>query len=228
LILPTYLTDKPGNKIELKQDDFKVTSNADPIVLKISPSSKAYGSYQGWVLVRTGETLLTSFSITAETQPLIMVATLWVLIGIFLSLTLWELIKYVKRKEAECKENDLQIEAQSVTAEVTSLRSVRFGPIYTSEVDRLNAIAFKKMQESALWGQVAVGLKERWSKWRSLVKIIILQFGSIAFGIAIGFLGIYNNTAVTNLLVIGVQEILILLGLGLGIGSLKELVDKTA
>jgi hypothetical protein len=227
LILPTYLTDKQGNKVELIKDDFKLISNGDPIVLKISPASNASGSYDGWVLVRTHKSLLSSFPITAETRPLTMVATLWVLVGIFVSLTLWELIKYVRRKEAECKKKALQKEAEESIAQVTRLRTfVNLGGRADYDVDRLNAVAFEKLQESALWGQIADGLEKRWSKWKSFVKIIILEFGSIAFGIAIGFLGIYNNANVTNPLVIGIQEVLVLVGLGLGIGSLKEFVDK--
>ena len=155
-----------------------------------------------------------------------MVATLWVLIGIFVSLTLWELIKYAKRKEAECQKKTLEGEAHININRATTLSLNLKGPMDYSEIGRLNAAAFEKLKESAHWAHIAVALEKRWSKWRSFFKIIILEFGSIAFGIAIGFLGIYNNATVTNLLVIGIQEVIVLLGLGLGIGSLKEFVDK--
>jgi hypothetical protein len=228
-IFPTYLTDKKGNEVDLKNGDFKLISNADPVLLKISLSSNASGSYDGWVLVRSQKSLLSSFPITAETQPLIMIATLWVLVGIFVSLTLWELIKYVKRKEAECNKKKLEQKADEYIVEATRLHSMpstRGIRVNYFEIDRVEALAFETLQESALWGQIAAGFENRWSKWKSFVKILILEFGSISFGIAIGFLGIYNNASVTNMLVIGVQEIAILLGLGLGIGSLKEFVDK--
>ena len=226
-IHPTYLAGQKGNELILQGDDFKVISNAEPIVLKISPSSEKSGSYDGWVLIRTDKSLLTSISITAETEPLMLLATLWVLVGIFLSLTLWELIKYFKRKEAESKKKALQEEANTLTTQVTDLR-VAGAPDISAQyyIDILNTDVFQKLQESAIWGEIASNLSSRWSKWKSFFRIIILEFGTIAFGIAVGLLGIYSNASVTNLLSIGVHEILILLGLGLGIGSLKELIDK--
>lgn len=57
-------------------------------------------------------------------------------------------------------------------------------------------------------------------------KIIITEFGSAIFGISLGIFGLLSNDFVLGLRTVGPFEIFVLFGLGLGIGSLKEFVDK--
>ena len=49
---------------------------------------------------------------------------------------------------------------------------------------------------------------------------------SAGFGIAVTLIGVLNNALVTELQAIGSIEILTLIGIGLGVGSLKEIVDR--
>lgn len=57
-------------------------------------------------------------------------------------------------------------------------------------------------------------------------KIVSAEIGSVAFGILTGIIGLANNTYVTNLVEINSIDSVILLGIGLGIGSLKGFVDR--
>lgn len=56
----------------------------------------------------------------------------------------------------------------------------------------------------------------------------ILNIGSAFFGILVGLLALVNNDYVTGLRVIDFNAIVVLFGLGLGIGSLKEFVGKAS
>jgi hypothetical protein len=61
---------------------------------------------------------------------------------------------------------------------------------------------------------------------QKMLNETIQTIGTILFGIAVSGLGLFNNGYVTTLHNIGSQETLVLLGIGLGIGSLKDFVDK--
>jgi hypothetical protein len=68
--------------------------------------------------------------------------------------------------------------------------------------------------------------QERLSTKKGKARIAIIDIGSAGFGMAVTFLALFNNPFVTNLQVIDSIEIWTLFGIGLGIGSLKEIVDK--
>jgi hypothetical protein len=59
-----------------------------------------------------------------------------------------------------------------------------------------------------------------------VLKNIILDIGMIAFGIALGFTTLFDNPFITGVHNLGIIEIIVLIGIGLGIGSLKEIVIK--
>jgi hypothetical protein len=49
----------------------------------------------------------------------------------------------------------------------------------------------------------------------------------IVFGVGIGLTTLVDNSFITGIHSLGVVEVLILIGIGLGIGSLKEIVYKS-
>ncbi len=57
-------------------------------------------------------------------------------------------------------------------------------------------------------------------------KIAIAEFGSAFFGFSLGVFGLFTNDYILGLRDIQGLEILVLFGFGLGIGSLKEFVDR--
>jgi hypothetical protein len=60
-----------------------------------------------------------------------------------------------------------------------------------------------------------------------LIKGFILDAGTILFGIALGIIALPTDEFINSLHAIGPYEALILIGIGLGIGSLKEFLPKT-
>jgi hypothetical protein len=57
-------------------------------------------------------------------------------------------------------------------------------------------------------------------------RIAIIDIITAGFGVAIALIGVLSNALVIELQAIGDIEILTLVGIGLGVGSLKEIVDK--
>lgn len=60
-----------------------------------------------------------------------------------------------------------------------------------------------------------------------VIKNFILDAGTILFGIALGIIALPTNEFINSLHGIGPSEALILIGIGLGIGSLKEFLPKS-
>lgn len=90
--------------------------------------------------------------------------------------------------------------------------------IVTAEVNR--QAADRKSQQIENYKSRSLRSRSLWS------KIIVTEFGSAMFGISLGIFGLLSNDFVLGLRIIGLFEITVLFGLGLGIGSLKEFVDK--
>jgi hypothetical protein len=68
--------------------------------------------------------------------------------------------------------------------------------------------------------------KKRLSDNKGRVRVAIVDIATAGFGLAIAFIGLLSNPFVTDILTIDFYEKLVLIGLGLGIGSAKEIVDK--
>ncbi len=60
----------------------------------------------------------------------------------------------------------------------------------------------------------------------TIPKILLIELLSVLLGIAIALFGVLYNESVTSVQVLGTYELIVLIGIGLATGSLKELVDK--
>ena len=60
----------------------------------------------------------------------------------------------------------------------------------------------------------------------TIPKILLIELLSVLLGIAIALFGVLYNESVTSVQVLGTYEVIVLIGIGLATGSLKELVDK--
>ena len=60
----------------------------------------------------------------------------------------------------------------------------------------------------------------------TIPKIVLIELFSILLGIAVALFGVLYKESVTGVLVLGAYEVMVLIGIGLAAGSLKELVDK--
>jgi hypothetical protein len=68
--------------------------------------------------------------------------------------------------------------------------------------------------------------EERLSGTKGKARVAIINIATAVFGLAVAFIGLLSNPFVTNLLTTDSYEKIVLIGLGLGIGSAKEIVDK--
>lgn len=60
----------------------------------------------------------------------------------------------------------------------------------------------------------------------TIPKIVLIELFSILLGIAVALFGVLYNESVIGVLILGAYEVMVLIGIGLAAGSLKELVDK--
>jgi hypothetical protein len=126
------------------------------------------------------------------------IALVWVVIGILTSIIFWEIVKYL----AQVKKTD------------DDYPNVQ-GPTGYQDRSKHRSQKLSKYVEQRFASKTAP-------------RITIIDVGTIGFGIAVGFLALLSQGYVTGIRVINPLNIFALVGLGLGIGSLRELVDKAA
>jgi hypothetical protein len=211
----------------------KITKDPKIVDIEID-NSIVPGTYSGWIIFLTGQNA-TSIPLTASTQPIFDIAIGWVIVGILASVGFWELVKYadIRRNEAIEKEsigraNDLNrqlrerygTDAYRLTTTLANDRAV--AKVYQEAQDqiRMNIVTAANARSDIKKAQ------ERLATSKGKARVAIIDIGSAGFGIALAFLALFNDAFVTNLQVIDSIEIWTLFGIGLGVGSLKEIVDK--
>jgi hypothetical protein len=188
------------------------------------PKLQYPGSYEGWIFVSGKDNV--PFPVTLVTEPKVIVALLWVIIGILTSIIFWEIINYINQvKKAQTNpqinEEDAWKVAQDTRTHVETVKKVAQNqlvtnlPAQTREMIKQNII--KKHLEK---------YQDRRLTSKAFVRVSIIDLGTIIFGMAVGFLALLGQNYVTTMRVIGTVEVLAPIGLGLGIGSLREFVNK--
>ena len=177
---------------------------------------------QGYFMVRSPVTKgnqTFSIPLALQTLPMINRAILWVLVGIFMALGFWEVFKYLdKRLTQTGAENEIRGARIEVPRKITAATDILGIENFLKSVGHVQSVATKMAKAEAL--------ESRYATPQSTAKIGILQIGSVALGIAVAYIGLLNNDYVANIRAIGFQDAIVLIGLGLGIGSLKEIFDK--
>lgn len=177
-------------------------SKGEPKVVNVSIKNIQPGEYSGAIIFSGNSTV--SVPIKVATEPLIINAFLWVLLGILLSVILWELINYLTYQQHKNIYNQKKQELK-LGREQEPIQKCK-------ELDA-------KMQKHTLWHQ------HRWSP-AGLTKQTIYIIGSAGFALSIGVISLFTNDYVTGQLVIDPIEIVVLIGIGLGAGSFKEFVNR--
>jgi hypothetical protein len=217
----TKLTIKPNNTI---------VADAKLYNIKVPPLQNP-GSYQGWIFVSGKDNI--PIPVTVATEPKVVVALLLVIIGIFTSIIFWEIIKYVDQLKKAQTEPDIQGKPNIVDSIAAKVKSdaaqvmnvaqnrMREQPNLNTEEGRLTKTIQNHITEEQLNNYLNKKLTSK-----AFVKVSIIDLGTIGFGIAVGFLALLSQGYVTGIRVIGTTEVLALVGLGLGIGSLREFLNK--
>jgi hypothetical protein len=224
-IFASTLTDKNGKKLESRNIKFN-DSTTLPIInsaggwktirFEIDDYALERGSFQGWIILSGQET--NYVPITISTKPILLVAIILVLIGVFSSICIWEVIRYYKFKSTDNTKNSLtQLLNQDEFNVALAPRERK-----ESVSQNRNIVEQEIIQHNV---QIAKYRTRNQEAGKSTFRITLIESVSALVGVAIGLFTLLNDSYVTGLLDIGAYETIILFGIGLGAGSLKELVD---
>jgi hypothetical protein len=210
-----------GNKIDaasiilsdISSPNIITPENPRTIGLSID-SNLTPGIYQGTLFVRDG-TSIAAVAINLDVKPLSAKPILIVVDGITLSIVLWKVIAYLNSLYPE-------VEVTNEVVEEVINRKDRFSAIDRLDaIDRLGARALRH-HEMRSKGPFAYATKKPVA-----YKNLILDIGTIIFGIGLGIIGLPTTETIINIHSIGGWQVLSLIGIGLGIGSLKEFISKS-
>jgi hypothetical protein len=168
----------------------------------ISVTNPSSGKFLGWIYL-TGSNEFT-IPISLSTEPKIIQAMFLIVIGVLVAIILWELFFIADREHS----NGL---VKSWSNELPNAATAR--------QNELNAEIQKKNDRIK-------HINNRYSDPNSKTKILTFDLAAITFGIIAGLVGLLNNNYVYGLSEITMVDVGILLGIGLGIGSTKGLVDR--
>jgi hypothetical protein len=142
-----------------------------------------------------GEELI-AVPLTAETDPLFLIAIWWVTAGVLISIGTWEIATFFDRRRT-AKQYAL----------LTNNKNIN-----TARLDIITARKIKLDTHLATPGEAT--------------QFTLVNFFTIVFGIAAFYLGLLSNPDVMGLQTISQFDIYSLIGIGLGIGSLGGFINK--
>jgi hypothetical protein len=215
----------PTNILFNMETAYSFKAKKFPEIIQLSVPNLQTGQYSGWLYINGAEDYIVP--ITISTDAKIIQAVTVVVIGVLLSIAFWEIYFYfsaiVKRKNEE----EIRIEANSIESQYLPAPAINaiaaVGPIpqdlinIQSEVQDLRNIADSKDAS-------ATKIENRYLE--NAAKIFTADVATVGFGILTGLIGLFSNNYVIGLIDLGTNDVIILIGIGLAIGSLKGLVDK--
>jgi hypothetical protein len=211
-IFSSMLATRTGKII--KQDDILFGANTTlkignassmPIITSISVENGKIdpGDYHGWMYVGSGIPI--AFPVTVSTEPRVVQAIIIIIIGILASISFWEIALYLDRMRNEGMLNtDANIKRLGFMP--AGLQSSKRFEIKKKAISRVDVLSKRYTTNAHI--------------------VFSLDAASIGFGIATGFIGLLNTGYVTTILDISSLSALTLLGYGIGIGSLKQLIES--
>lgn len=195
---------------------YTIRSNGEfPIrIYDVDANDLKSGKYDGFLYIKDGD--LVSIPIVLSTEPKTSLAIALVIIGVLLSIIFWELFFIVTEKLK--KKGAIEMEALAGQFQRNLERNPAIlRPDVQIDMDGLRQRAYRDRI-------TAYKISNRY-----LLRgptIVSAEIATVIFGIIIGLIGLASNSYVTNIIEFNEINITILIGIGLGIGSLKGLVDK--
>jgi hypothetical protein len=155
------------------------------------------GLYQGSLFVKDGVDVAT-IAIELDVKPPITKPMIIIVDGIAISIVLWKLIAYYNRL---------------------------YSPKDNKKNDRVNV--YQGLYRNRANMGMSMSGAVHYAVFREVfVKNLVLDAGTIIFGIGLALIGLPTNEAVLNIRTISDLDFLTLIGIGLGIGSLKEVISR--
>lgn len=177
----------------------------EPTRISLITSATKPGLFQGLMLfTESKNSTLTSIPLTLSSDTVTNYAVIWILVGVFSSFIFWEFIKVNQKKVVRKK----------------------LGPLQSQTNLLHNGALAENMVARVKYERIDDYLRKRYSTKAGAGRIAFVDIVSVAFGVGVGFIGLLNNDYVTSLRLITLEVMIVLFGIGLGIGSIKELVDK--
>jgi hypothetical protein len=127
---------------------------------------------------------------------------------------------------SEVNEVRTKAEQVKILSQIAEIASDDIAEKETHRQNKLQTVAETNMMAAATVKAKIVAANERLANKKQRTRVAIIDIVSAGFGITVALTGVLSNTFVTNLQIIGELEILTLFGIGLGVGSLKEIVDR--
>ena len=146
------------------------------------------GEYNGRIFFVSNYT--TSIPFKIATEPLLIDALLWVLVGILISVISWEVINH--------------------------LTTIHIRAISKDYIESNKELGHKLARYEKRWAGVGLA--------RQTIYII----GSAGFAMSVGIVSLFANDFVTGQRAIDFIDIIAFIGIGMGIGSIKEFVDRAS
>jgi hypothetical protein len=222
------LTDRSGKILDAQEIEFdgqsslalKNMANNTWKSIKISTTQADLprGSYSGQFII-SGNSSYT-IPVTLESEPKIVQAIMLVAMGVLIAIVVWEIIRYIKlpldEAQSELGTNEAQDFAELAQKE-------KENDPRSPEAARLEVMAQVKQKVAAdKTSQVERHYIREASPGHTMGRIALIELLSGAVGIAAAMIALLNSDYFNGLRIIGPLDITVLIGLGLGIGSLKE------
>lgn len=169
------------------------------------PAHNNPGIYQGLLFIQDKNN--TSIPITVTTEPKAFVATAWIIIGIISAIIIWELIHYFDMYRKVKEEAKQKVKEVALRTDLSSYGKQNYRDKYFTQYPnrQLDAYVTRRFKSS------------------TTPKVAIIDIGTVVLGIAVGLFSSLNQPSVIGLRVFTPLDIFSLIGVGLGIGSLREL-----
>ena len=118
------MVDNNGKEITTTDNLFKIIGNPNSTLIEISPSNKGPGLFEGWLVTKNNDTTTTSIPLTVATKPLLVDSILLVIIGVGVSICLWEIVMHVVNGRKKEKKKNLSSLISGVQNEVNKAKKV--------------------------------------------------------------------------------------------------------
>lgn len=189
----------------------------NPYIVSLSVSPFTRGVFQGWIVLSDIQgTSSIHISTLMSSKPYVLAPIFLILSGVCASVCIWELWRYYRSGPPSTKRELDRIRTLR-TELLNNNRNLVVGPDNVKTQDLLHA-----MRNNALRRAAAYSLR---SEQPITKRIAFMEIVPSLLGITFGLFTTFADY-VPNLSIFDFYQAVILFGIGLGAGSLKELVDK--
>lgn len=203
-----------GNKTQF------VIDNSSPRPFKVNDVSvniQEEGIYSGFLYL-SSETLA-SIPVSVSTDPKVLQAILIIVMGVLTSIIAWELFFVMDKKNNDRDSQYLSDSALELDSSLAA-NGLTANPYYLDIRNKIDLMYMKSIQKK----KRAIDLENRYNI--NSAKIISIEIATVLSGILVGLTGYFSNEYISNLVVLQWTDVMFLFLTGMGIGSLKGLVER--